>query len=93
MSALIFLDQLRVKHDVVVSPVADFLIGDYTFEVGGKKPCEVETQKYRRKWIFTFVYINGNKKYASGKYFFKIHFKIPISPKLIQAIPLFHQEL
>jgi predicted AAA+ superfamily ATPase len=31
-----FLNQLRVKYDVIVSPVADFLVGDYTFEVGGK---------------------------------------------------------
>lgn len=31
-----FLNQLRLKYDVTVSPVADFRIGDYTFEVGGK---------------------------------------------------------
>jgi len=31
-----FLNQLRVKYDVIVSPIADFMIGDYTFEVGGK---------------------------------------------------------
>lgn len=31
-----FLNQVRVKHDAIVSPVADFQIGDYTFEVGGK---------------------------------------------------------
>ncbi len=31
-----FLNQLRVKYDVIVSPIADFRIGDYTFEVGGK---------------------------------------------------------
>ncbi len=31
-----FLNQLRVKFNVIVSPVADFLIDDYTFEVGGK---------------------------------------------------------
>ena len=31
-----FLNQLRVKYDVIVSPVADFLVGNYTFEVGGK---------------------------------------------------------
>jgi uncharacterized protein len=31
-----FLNQLRVKHEVVLSPVADFQISDYTFEVGGK---------------------------------------------------------
>ncbi|MDX9773615.1 MAG: AAA family ATPase [Bacteroidales bacterium] len=31
-----FLNQLRLKYDVIVSPVADFRIDDYTFEVGGK---------------------------------------------------------
>ena len=31
-----FLNQLRVKYDVVASPIADFLINGYTFEVGGK---------------------------------------------------------
>lgn len=32
-----FLNQLRVNHEVIASPVADFLVGKYTFEVGGKK--------------------------------------------------------
>jgi hypothetical protein len=27
---------MRVRHDVTVSPIADFRIGDLTFEVGGK---------------------------------------------------------
>ncbi|MGE0090605.1 MAG: ATP-binding protein [Bacteroidales bacterium] len=31
-----FLNQLRVKYDVIGSPIADFLVGEYTFEVGGK---------------------------------------------------------
>ncbi len=31
-----FLNQLRLKYEVIASPVADFRIGDYTFEVGGK---------------------------------------------------------
>jgi uncharacterized protein len=31
-----FFNQLRLKHDVIVSPVADFQIDEYTFEVGGK---------------------------------------------------------
>ena len=31
-----FLNQLRLKYDVIASPVADFRIDDYTFEVGGK---------------------------------------------------------
>ncbi len=31
-----FLNQLQVKHDVLESAVADFQIGEFTFEVGGK---------------------------------------------------------
>lgn len=31
-----FLNQLRLKYDVITSPKADFKIDDYTFEVGGK---------------------------------------------------------
>lgn len=31
-----FMNQLRVKYDVITSPIADFEIDDYTFEVGGK---------------------------------------------------------
>ena len=30
------MNQLRIKYDVIFSPVADFMIGDYTFEAGGK---------------------------------------------------------
>ena len=36
ISETFFLNQLRLKYDVITSPVADFRIGDYTFEVGGK---------------------------------------------------------
>lgn len=32
-----FLNQLRVKYDVTTSPVGDFRVGDYIFEVGGKR--------------------------------------------------------
>ncbi len=31
-----FFNQLRAKHDLIMSPVADFLVNEYTFEVGGK---------------------------------------------------------
>ena len=31
-----FLNQLNVKQEVITSPVADFLVGEYTFEVDGK---------------------------------------------------------
>jgi hypothetical protein len=30
-------NQLHVTHDVISSRVSDFCVGDYTFEVGGKK--------------------------------------------------------
>ena len=32
-----FYNQTRVNNDVLSSRVSDFTIGDYTFEVGGKK--------------------------------------------------------
>ena len=32
-----FLNQLRVKYDVTTSPVGDFRVGNYIFEVGGKR--------------------------------------------------------
>ena len=32
-----FYNQLHVTHDVISSRVSDFSVGDYTFEVGGKK--------------------------------------------------------
>ena len=32
-----FYNQLHVTHDIISSRVSDFCVGDYTFEVGGKK--------------------------------------------------------
>ena len=32
-----FYNQLREKQDVISSRVSDFTIGDYTFEIGGRK--------------------------------------------------------
>jgi hypothetical protein len=46
-----FLNQLRVKHDVIVSPIADFQIGDYTFEVGGKKKGQKQIQGIDKAYI------------------------------------------
>jgi hypothetical protein len=46
-----FLNQLRVKHDVVASPVADFLVGDYTFEVGGKNKSLKQIQGIEKAFI------------------------------------------
>jgi hypothetical protein len=39
------MDQLRVKYDVIVSPVGDFLVGDYTFEAGGKNKVLKQIQQ------------------------------------------------
>lgn len=36
MRETFFLNQTRVAHDVVASSIADFQIGNYTFEVGGR---------------------------------------------------------
>jgi len=46
-----FLNQLRVKYDVIVSPVADFLVGDYTFEVGGKNKGLKQIQGIDKAYI------------------------------------------
>ena len=32
-----FYNQMRVKNDVISSKVSDFMINEYTFEIGGKK--------------------------------------------------------
>lgn len=39
-----FLNQMRVRHDVIVSPVSDFLIDDLTFEVGGRNKKQKQLQ-------------------------------------------------
>jgi predicted AAA+ superfamily ATPase len=46
-----FLNQLRVKYDVIVAPIADFLIGDYIFEVGGKNKGLKQIQGIEKAFI------------------------------------------
>lgn len=46
-----FLNQLRVKYDVIVSPIADFMIGDLTFEVGGKGKGQKQIREIDRAYI------------------------------------------
>ena len=46
-----FLNQLRVKYDVIDSPVADFRIGDYIFEVGGKNKSLKQIQGIEKAFI------------------------------------------
>jgi predicted AAA+ superfamily ATPase len=46
-----FLNQLSVRYDVIVSHVADFQIGDYTFVVGGKNKGRKQIQGIDKAFI------------------------------------------
>jgi predicted AAA+ superfamily ATPase len=46
-----FLNQLRVKHDVISSPVADFKIGDMIFEVGGKNKTQKQIADEKNAYV------------------------------------------
>lgn len=37
LGATFFYNQMRVRNDVISSRISDFVIGKYTFEVGGRK--------------------------------------------------------
>jgi len=46
-----FQNQLRVKHKPVSSKVADFMMGDMTFEVGGKSKGQKQIQDVENGFI------------------------------------------
>lgn len=46
-----FLNQMRVKYDVVSSSVADFLINDKTFEIGGKNKGQKQIKDIENGYI------------------------------------------
>jgi predicted AAA+ superfamily ATPase len=46
-----FLNQLRVKHDVISSPISDFLIDGRTFEVGGKNKGKKQIQDVANGYV------------------------------------------
>ncbi|MFW5889974.1 MAG: ATP-binding protein [Marinilabiliaceae bacterium] len=46
-----FFNQLRVKHDVIVSPVADFFVDEYTFELGGKNKGMKQVQEVDNAYV------------------------------------------
>lgn len=54
-----FLNQMRVKHDVFTSPVADFLIADKTFEVGGKSKGQKQIKDIENGYIVKDDIENG----------------------------------
>lgn len=46
-----FFNQMRVGYDVITSPVSDFLIGDMTFEVGGKNKKQKQLQGIEKGYV------------------------------------------
>ncbi len=46
-----FLNQLRVKHEIISSEAADFKVKDYTFEVGGKNKGSQQIQGIENGFI------------------------------------------
>lgn len=57
-----FLNQMRVRNEVVSSKNADFVIEDYTFEVGGKNKQQKQLEKDGKSYIvkddIEFGYMN-----------------------------------
>ncbi|MDH6356244.1 hypothetical protein M2135_000096 [Parabacteroides sp. PF5-9] len=54
-----FLNQMRVKHDVFASPVADFLIDDKAFEVGGKNKGQKQIKEVENGYIVKYDIESG----------------------------------
>ncbi|HBK32272.1 MAG TPA: AAA family ATPase, partial [Porphyromonadaceae bacterium] len=46
-----FLNQMRVKQDVYASSVSDFLIGDKTFEIGGKNKGQKQIKNTQHGFV------------------------------------------
>ncbi|NLZ73048.1 MAG: ATP-binding protein, partial [Bacteroidales bacterium] len=46
-----FLNQMRVKYNVLASSIADFLIDDKTFEVGGKNKGQKQIKEAENGYI------------------------------------------
>lgn len=65
-----FLNQMRVRNEVISSKNADFIIKDYTFEVGGKnkqqKQIENDGKSYIVKDDIEFGYMNIIPLWAFG---------------------------
>lgn len=51
MRETFFFNQMRVKNEVVSSPKADFVIGPYTFEVGGKNKQQNQSEKDSNSFV------------------------------------------
>lgn len=58
-----FFNQTRLNLDVISSKVSDFQIGEYTFEVGGKKKGLKQVQGVENAYI-----VRDDAEYASGQF-------------------------
>lgn len=54
-----FINQMRVKHDVFTSPIADFLIDNNTFEVGGRNKGQKQIEGVENGYIVKDDIENG----------------------------------
>lgn len=65
-----FFNQLRVKNEVTSSRKADFVVGDYTFEIGGKNKQQDQIQKDGKSFVvkddIEYGYLNVVPLWAFG---------------------------
>jgi len=65
-----FFNQMRVNSDVISSKTADFVIDDYTFEVGGKNKQQKQIEKNGKSFVvkddIEFGYLNVIPLWAFG---------------------------
>ena len=51
MRETFFFNQMRLKNEVISASKADFIINDYTFEVGGKNKQQTQIEKDGKSFI------------------------------------------
>lgn len=65
-----FFSQMRVNNEVISSKTVDFVIGDYTFEVGGKNKQQKQIEKDGKSFVvkddIEFGYLNVIPLWAFG---------------------------
>ncbi|MDD2387986.1 MAG: ATP-binding protein, partial [Bacteroidales bacterium] len=65
-----FFNQMRVKNEIISSKVSDFIIDNYTFEVGGKNKQQNQIAKDGKSFVvkddIEFAYLNVIPLWAFG---------------------------
>jgi len=65
-----FFNQMRQKHEVISSERADFVIGNYTFEIGGKNKQQTQINQDSKSFVvkddIEFGYLNVIPLWAFG---------------------------